>query len=73
MRYMLAISLNGIAQIEYDRDVPLDAKQADYLDNIDNKMGSGIQVSEKTIANSSPEQKIEMNLSSQTSAMQLNI
>ena len=69
---MLAISLNGIAQIEYDRDAPLDAKRVDYLDNMDNKMDSGIQVSEKTIATPSQEQKAEIVTSSLYHAIKAN-
>ena len=57
MRYMLAILLNGIAQIEYDRNVPLDTKQADYLNNMDSKMDAGIQVGEKFNPDPTDEQK----------------
>ena len=59
MRYKLAILLNGIAQIEYDRDIPLDAKKADYLDNMDKRMDAGIQVGEQEIPAPTPEQKAE--------------
>ena len=59
MRYKLAITLNGIAQIEYDRNVALDAKLADYLDNMDGKMDSGVSIAEKQIQSPSPEQKAE--------------
>jgi len=59
MRYKLAILLNGIAQIEYDRSVPLDAKLADYLDNMDGKMNVGISIGEQQIPSPTDEQKAE--------------
>ena len=59
MRYKLAILLNGIAQIEYDRNVALDAKLADYLDNTDQKMITGITSGEQQIETPSAEQKDE--------------
>jgi hypothetical protein len=59
MRYKLAILLNGIAQIEYNRDVALDAKLADYLDNMDQKMDSGVSIGEQQIQSPTPEQKAE--------------
>ncbi len=59
MRYKLAILLNGIAQIEYDRNVALDAKLAAYLDNMDQKMDTGITIGEQQILSPSPEQKAE--------------
>jgi hypothetical protein len=59
MRYKLAITLNGIAQIEYDRNVALDAKLADYLDNMDSKMDSGVSIGEQQIPSPTSEQKAE--------------
>lgn len=59
MHYKLAILLNGIAQIEYDRAKPLEQKRADYLDNMDQKMNLGISVGEKQIQSPSPAQKAE--------------
>ncbi len=59
MRYKLAILLNGIAQIEYDRDIALDAKLADYLDNMDPKMDTGITIGEQQIQSPTSEQKAE--------------
>ncbi len=47
MRYELALLLNGTAQIEYDRNVTLDTKFTDYLDNIDQKMDSSITIGEQ--------------------------
>jgi hypothetical protein len=59
MHYKLAILLNGIAQIEYDRKVALDAKLADYLNNMDVKMDSGVSIGEKQIQTPTSEQKAE--------------
>ncbi len=59
MRYKLAILLNGIAQIEYDRDIALDAKLLDYLNNMDQKMDVGITIGEQQIQSPTPEQKAE--------------
>ena len=59
MHYKLAILLNGIAQIEYDRAKPLEQKRADYLDNMDQKMDAGIRIGEKQITDPGPEQKAE--------------
>ena len=59
MRYMLAILLNGIAQIEYDRNEPLDPKQTEYLDMMDTKMQLGFVVGEHHIASPGIEQKTE--------------
>ena len=59
MRYKLAITLNGIAQIEYDRNVALDAKLADYLDNMDSRMYSGVSIGEQQIPSPTSEQKAE--------------
>lgn len=69
---MLAILLNGIAQIEYDRNVPLDAKRADYLDNMDSKMDAGIQIGEKTNAAPTDEEKAEFVASNLYHAIKAN-
>jgi hypothetical protein len=41
--------LNGIAQIEYDRNKPLPDYQAAYLDKMDKKMDAGILIDNTTI------------------------
>ena len=38
----MAVILNGIAQLEYDRNKPLPDHQALYLDKMDHKMDQGI-------------------------------
>ena len=49
MNNMLAVLLNGIAQLEYDRDKPLPPHQAAYLDKMDTKMDAGILADDATI------------------------
>lgn len=51
MNTMFAVLLNGIAQIEYDRNKPLPAYQAAYLDEMDKKMDAGILIDDTTIEN----------------------
>jgi hypothetical protein len=41
---MMAVFLNGIAQLEYDRNKLLPAHQAAYLDKMDTRMDAGILV-----------------------------
>ncbi len=49
MSNMMAVILNGIAQLEYDRDKPLPDHQAVYLEKMDARMDAGILVGEETI------------------------
>lgn len=72
MRYKLAILLNGIAQIEYDRNVPLEAKKADYLDSMDSRMDGGIQIGEERINKPDLEQKAEFVASNLYHAIRAN-
>ena len=44
MSNMMAVLLNGTAQIEYNRDISLPDKQRDYLDRMDQDMDGGIQL-----------------------------
>lgn len=41
---MLGVLLNGVAQLEYDRDKPLSDYQSACLDDMDRKMDSGIRI-----------------------------
>lgn len=47
----MAVTLNGIAQLEYNRNTELPPHQALYLDKMDKKMDDGIFVGEATISN----------------------
>jgi len=51
MSNMMAVFLNGIAQLEYDRDKLMPDHQAAYLDKMDTKMDAGIFLDGQTIAN----------------------
>ena len=48
---IMAVILDGIAQLEYDRNKPLPDHQALYLDKMDQKMDEGIQVGASSIPN----------------------
>ena len=50
MSNIMAVLLDGIAQLEYDRDMPLPVHQAAYLDRMDTRMDEGILVGDETIA-----------------------
>ena len=49
MQNIMAVILNGIAQLEYDRDRLLPDHQAAYLDTMDEKMKNGILIGEETV------------------------
>ena len=50
MSNIMAVVLDGIAQLEYDRDKPLPVHQASSLDRMDTRMDEGILVGDETIA-----------------------
>jgi hypothetical protein len=49
MSKVMAVLLNGTAQIEYNREIALPAKQRDYLDRMDKDMDEGIQLGNRYI------------------------
>jgi hypothetical protein len=51
MNNILAVLLNGVAQLEYNRDKQLPPHQELYLEKMDTKMDEGIQVDNKMISN----------------------
>ena len=51
MSNLLAVLLNGIAQLEYDRNKALPAHQAVYLEKMDAKMDAGIRLGNNTVEN----------------------
>ena len=55
----MAVLLNGVAQLEYDRQKPLSEFQREYLDNMDNKMDNGIQLADKQIENPDVMQRVK--------------
>jgi hypothetical protein len=46
---MMAVILNGVAQLEYDRDKPLPPHQELYLDKMDQQMDEGIQLGDELV------------------------
>ena len=57
MNNIMAVFLNGIAQLEYDRDRLLPDHQAAYLDRMDAKMDAGILIGNETIVNPDQHQR----------------
>ena len=51
MNNTMAVLLNGVAQLEYDRNKLLPAHQAAYLDKMDEKMKAGILLGDETVSN----------------------
>ena len=51
MENLLAVILNGVAQLEYDRNKQLPPQQELYLDKMDQKMDEGILVGETKVSN----------------------
>ena len=50
MSSIMAVLLNGIAELEYDRDKVLPDYQAAYLDKMDVQMKEGISIGEELIS-----------------------
>lgn len=59
MASIMAVILNGIAQLEYHRDKLLPDHQALYLDKMDQKMDAGIWLGEALVDNPSLDQRIQ--------------
>ena len=57
MNNIMAVFLNGIAQLEYDRERLLPDHQAAYLDKMDAKMDAGIMIGNETIKDPDQEQR----------------
>lgn len=72
MSNILAVLLNGIAQIEYDRNIPLPPHQAAYLDKMDTKMDAGILIDNESIENPDINQRAQFVAANLVSAMKLN-
>jgi hypothetical protein len=54
---IMAVFLNGIAQLEYDRERLLPDHQHAYLDRMDARMNEGIQIGNETVSNPSLAQR----------------
>ena len=59
MNNVMAVFLNGIAQLEYDRDRLLPDHQAAYLDKMDAKMDAGILVGNETVTEPDQNQRTQ--------------
>lgn len=59
MSNIMAVLLNGIAQLEYDRLRPLPDHQAVYLDKMDRKMDAGIMLGEESVTEPDLEQRAQ--------------
>ncbi len=59
MANLMAVLLNGIAQLEYDRDKSLDDYQLAYLDKMDAKMAAGVELGEEHIENPDENQRTQ--------------
>ena len=72
MTNVMAVLLNGIAQLEYDRDKPLPAHQAAYLEKMDRKMDAGIQLGDDTVGNPDVNQRAQFIAANLLNAMKSN-
>jgi hypothetical protein len=72
MSNFFAVLLNGIAQLEYDRDKPLPPHQAAYLDKMDTKMKAGIMLGNETIENPDLNQRAQFVAANLLSAKKSN-
>ena len=59
MSDIMGVFLNGIAQLEYDRDKLLPEHQAAYLDRMDSKMDAGILIGEEVVKNPDLDQRAQ--------------
>lgn len=57
MSNLMGVLLNGIAQLEYDRDKPLPDYQGAYLEKMDSKMQQGIAVDGGSVVNPDIDQR----------------
>lgn len=59
MSNIMAVFLNGIAQLEYDRSKALPDHQELYLDKMDEKMADGIQLGEELVTQPDENQRAQ--------------
>ena len=59
MSNIMAVLLNGVAQLEYDREKQLPDHHAFYLDKMDEKMDAGIQLGDELIENPDLDQRAQ--------------
>lgn len=59
MNSMMAVLINNIAQLEYDREKPLTDYQETYLNSMNDKMDAGINIDGAFIAKPDINQKVQ--------------
>ncbi len=59
MSNILTVMIENQSVIEYDRNIPLPAKQQEYLDKMDAQMDGGFAVGEDWVAQPDPIQRAE--------------
>lgn len=59
MSNIMGVLLNGIAQLEYNREQPLPEQQRQYLEKMDKKMDAGIMLGEQVIADPDVRQRAQ--------------
>lgn len=59
MSNIMDVLLNGVAQLEYDRDKPLTDLQKTYLSNMSSKMDGGIEIGGQFIENPKDSEKMQ--------------
>lgn len=72
MSKIMAVLLNGIAQLEYDREKLLPDHQAAYLDRMDAKMDSGILIGEQLVKNPDLDQRTRFAAANLAHAIQMD-
>ena len=72
MNNLMAVFLNGIAQLEYDRNKLLPDHQAAYLDKMDAKMDAGIFLDGEMVANPDLNQRTRFAAANLASALKNN-
>lgn len=69
MSNMMAVLLNGIAQLEYDREKPLTDYQRTYLEKMDEKMDQGFDLDGEFIEAPDDNQKAQFVVANLLAAM----
>lgn len=69
MPNMMAVLLNGVAQLEYDRGIPLTDYQQTYLSNMDSKMNEGIEIDGKRVKKPDVNEKAQFVVANLLNAM----
>ena len=72
MSQLMAVLLNGIAQIEYDRSKPLPDHQGAYLDKMDRKMDAGIEMAGQVLVDPDLDQRTQFIAANLAHAIQTN-